>query len=44
MEKEQFTCEGCGRVVTLNQNASVNLSRFGTDPELAEMALHARNA
>jgi hypothetical protein len=28
-------------MVNRNQNAAVNLSRFGTDPELAQVALHA---
>ena len=41
IEKEQSTCGKCGRMVKRNQNAAVNLSRFGTDPELAQMALHA---
>jgi transposase len=38
-EKEIFFCEGCGKQVQQDQNAAVNLSRFGIDPELAEMAL-----
>jgi hypothetical protein len=40
-EKEQFICDNCGRLIKQGQNAAVNLSRFGCDPELAEMALHA---
>jgi hypothetical protein len=40
-EKEQFICDNCGRLIRQGQNAAVNLSRFGCDPELAEMALHA---
>jgi hypothetical protein len=44
IEKEQFTCEECGREVMQDHNASVNLSRFGTDPDFAEMALHAGKA
>jgi hypothetical protein len=43
-EKEQFTCEECGREVMQDHNASVNLSRFGTGPDFAEMALHAGKA
>lgn len=42
IEKEQFICECCGRQVKQNQNASVNLSRFATDPELAAWAFHAK--
>jgi Putative transposase DNA-binding domain len=42
IEKEQFICEGCRRQVKQNQNASVNLSRFATDPELAAWAFHAK--
>ena len=40
-ENEQFICKRCGRQVKQDQNAAVNLSRFGSDPVLAEMALHA---
>ena len=40
-EEEQFTCKRCGRQVQQDHNAAVNLSRFGSDPVLAEMALHA---
>jgi transposase len=43
-EKDQFSCEECGRQIKLDQNAAVNLSRFGTDSHLAEMALHAGKA
>jgi hypothetical protein len=43
-DKEQFTCKGCGREVRQDQNAAVNLSRFGSDPVLAEIALHAADA
>jgi hypothetical protein len=43
-EKEQFICEECGRLVRQGHNASVNLSRFGTDHDFAEMALHAGRA
>jgi len=38
-EKEQFICEQCGEQLKQDQNSSINLSRFGSDPELAEMAL-----
>jgi hypothetical protein len=40
-EKEQFACEQCGAVLEQDQNAAVNLSRFGGDPALAEWALTA---
>jgi transposase len=40
-EKDQFSCEACGRQIKQDQNASVNLSRFAADPDLAEMALLA---
>jgi hypothetical protein len=37
-EKERLNCSGCGRTVDQDQNAAVNLSRFGSNPELAAMA------
>jgi rRNA maturation endonuclease Nob1 len=40
-EKDQFSCEACGSQIKQDQNASVNLSRFAADPDLAEMALLA---
>jgi transposase len=40
-EKEKFNCEGCGREIKRDQNAAINLSRSGSAPELAEMALQA---
>jgi hypothetical protein len=40
-EKEEFTCNRCGKQINQDQNAAVNLSRFGSDTVLAEMALHA---
>lgn len=40
-EKEKLNCEGCGREIQQDHNAAINLSRFGGDPELAEMALRA---
>jgi hypothetical protein len=40
-EKERFNCEGCGREIKQDDNAAVNLSRFDSDLELAEMAVHA---
>jgi len=43
-EKETFSCENCKMVLSQDQNASINLSRFGKDPELADMALHAGKA
>jgi transposase len=43
-EKETFSCEGCHKVLNQDQNAAINLSRFGRDPELAKMALHAGKA
>jgi hypothetical protein len=39
-EKETFSCENCNMVLNQDQNAAINLSRFGKDPELAEMAMH----
>jgi hypothetical protein len=38
-EKEKMNCEACGREVKLDENASINLSRFASDPELAELAV-----
>ncbi len=38
-EKESYVCKGCERQINLDQNAAVNLSRFGSSPDLAEMAL-----
>jgi hypothetical protein len=43
-KKEIFVCENCAQVVKQDDNASINLSRFGTDPELAELAQHAGKA
>jgi hypothetical protein len=40
MNKERYFCEKCGRKIRKGDNAAINLSRFGSDPELAEMALH----
>jgi hypothetical protein len=40
-EKEHFTCEKCERQIKQDHNAAVNISRFGCDPELAEMAASA---
>jgi hypothetical protein len=40
-EKERFNCEGCGGEIKRDQNAAINLSRSGSAPELAEMALQA---
>lgn len=40
-EKEQYQCAACGRLIKQDHNAAVNLSRFGSDPELAKMALEA---
>jgi hypothetical protein len=37
-EKEKMDCEGCGREIKLDDNAAINLSRFASDPELAELA------
>jgi hypothetical protein len=39
MDKEVYQCENCHRVIKQDQNASVNLSRFADNKELAEMAL-----
>jgi transposase len=39
--KEHFTCEKCERQIKQDHNAAVNISRFGCDPELAEMAASA---
>ena len=36
--KESYQCEKCKRVVKQDPNAAINLARFGSDPELAEMA------
>jgi len=38
---ELFVCLKCAAVHKQDDNAAINLSRFGTDPDLAEMALHA---
>ena len=43
-EKEKFNCEGCGREINRDHNTAINLSRFGSDLELAEMALRAGHA
>jgi hypothetical protein len=40
-EKDAYPCEECHMVLYQDQNASMNLSRFGTDPELASQALTA---
>jgi len=40
-EKESYQCENCKRVVKQDPNAAINLARFGSDPELAEMAVLA---
>ena len=40
-EKEAFQCEGCHRLIKQDHNSAVNLSRFGTNAKLAEMALNA---
>jgi hypothetical protein len=40
-EKEVFQCEGCHRLIKQDHNTAVNLSRFGTNVKLAEMALNA---
>lgn len=40
-EKETYQCEQCHRVIRQDQNSAVNLSRFGTNAKLAEMALNA---
>ena len=41
-EKESYQCENCKRVVKQDQNAAVNLARFGSDPELAKLEVNAR--
>ncbi len=41
-EKDSFQCEKCHRLIKQDHNAAVNLSRFATDPELAEMALQTK--
>ena len=38
-EQDSFQCEKCHRLIKQDHNAAVNLSRFATDPELAEKAL-----
>src|SRR5258705_11921852 len=43
-EKETYSCENCNMVINQDQNAAINLSRFGEDPQLAERALHAGRA
>jgi hypothetical protein len=40
-EKEQFSCKRCRKLIKQDQNAAVNLARFGCNQALAEMALHA---
>ena len=42
--KEQVVCEQCGAVLNLDQNAAINLSRFGSNPILAEWALTSGKA
>jgi transposase len=41
VDKEQYQCENCHRLIKQDQNAAVNLSRFEGNEELAEMALEA---
>jgi len=41
VDKEQYQCENCHRLIKQDQNAAVNLSRFEDSSELAEMALKA---
>jgi hypothetical protein len=41
---EKFVCSNCATILKQDENAAINLARFGTDPELAEMAFHAKLA
>jgi hypothetical protein len=43
-QEELYECKGCGRLLNQDENASINLVRFGKDTKLAEMALHAKVA